>query len=70
MSVKTSNNIVQEAGAGITVEPGNAEALAEGIVKIEEMALEGRKKLGANGRAYVEKYHSSKILAEKLEKIL
>ena len=70
MSVKTSNNIVQEAGAGITVEPGNAEALAKGIVKIQEMSPEGRKKLGANGRAYVEKYHSSKILAEKLEKIL
>jgi glycosyltransferase involved in cell wall biosynthesis len=70
MSVKTSNNIVQEAKAGIVVEPGNAEALAEGIVKIQEMSPEGRKKLGANGRAYVEKYHSSKILAEKLEKIL
>ena len=70
MSVKTSNNIVQEAGAGITVEPGNAEALAKGIVKIQEMAPEERQKLGANGRAYVEKYHSSKVLAEKLEKIL
>ena len=70
MSVKTSNNIVQEAEAGINVEPGNAEALAKGIVKIQEMSPEGRKKLGANGRAYVEKYHSSKILAEKLEKIL
>lgn len=70
MSVKTSNNIVQEAGAGITIEPGNAEALARGILKIENMTLEERQKLGANGRAYVEKYHNSKILAEKLEKIL
>ena len=70
MSVKASNNIVQEAGAGITVEPGNAEALAEGIVKIQEMVIEERQKLGANGRAYVEKYHSTKILVEKLEKIL
>lgn len=70
MSAKTSNNIVQESGAGIVVDPGNAEALAKGIVKIQEMSPEGRKKLGANGRAYVEKYHSSKVLAEKLEKIL
>ena len=70
MSVKTSNNIVQEAGVGITVEPGNAEAFAKGIVKIQEMAPEERQKLGANGRVYVEKYHSSKILVEKLEKIL
>ena len=70
MSVKTSNNIVQEAGAGITVEPGNAEALARGILKIEKMTLEERQKLGANGRAYVEKYHNTRMLADILEKIL
>ena len=70
MSVKTSNNIVQEAGAGITVEPGNAEALARGILKIENMTLEERQKLGANGRAYVEKYHSTQVLGDILEKIL
>lgn len=70
MSVKTSNNIVQEAGAGITVEPGNAEALARGILKIEKMTLEERQKLGANGRAYVEKYHNTRMLTDILEKIL
>ena len=70
MSVKTSNNIVQEAGAGITVEPGNAEALARGILKIEKMTLEERQKLGANGRAYVEKYHNTRMLADIFEKIL
>jgi len=70
MSAKTSNNIVQEAGAGITVEAENPEALAQGILKIQNMTLEERQKLGANGRAYVEKYHSSKVLAEILEKIL
>ena len=70
MSVKTSNNIAQEAGAGITVEPGNAEALAKGILKIKEMSEEERRRLGANGRAYVEKYHSTRVLADILEKIL
>ena len=70
MSVKTSNYIVQEAGAGINVEPGNAEALARGILKIENMTLEERQKLGANGRAYVEKFHDTRMLADILEKIL
>ena len=70
MSVKTSNNIVQEAGAGITVEPGNAEALAKGIAKIQGMSPEERQKLGANGRAYVKKYHNTRGLANILEKIL
>ena len=70
MSVKTSNNIAQEAGAGITVEPGNAEALAKGILKIKEMSEEERRRLGVNGRAYVKKYHSTRVLADILEKIL
>ena len=70
MSGNTVNNIVQKAGTGITVEPENSEALAEGIIKIQKMSLEERQKLGANGRAYVEKYHSTRVLGDILEKIL
>ena len=70
MSGVAINNIIQEAKAGITVEPENPEALAKGIVKIMEMTPEERQKLGANGRAYVEKYHNSRVLADILEKIL
>jgi glycosyltransferase involved in cell wall biosynthesis len=70
MSVKTSNNIVQDAMAGIVVEPGNAEDLVKGIVKIQKMAPEERQKLGVNGRAYVEKYHNTRVLADILENIL
>ena len=70
MSGNFNINIVRDSKAGITVEPGNAEALAKGIVKIQEMAPEERQKLGANGRAYVEKYHNARVLADILEKIL
>jgi len=70
MSGNFNINIVRDSKAGITVEPGNAEALAKGIVKIQEMAPEERQKLGANGRAYVEKYHNTRVLADILEKIL
>lgn len=70
MSVETTNNIVQDAEAGIVVEPENPEALARGILKIEKMTLDEREKLGANGRAYVEKYHSTQVLGDILEKIL
>jgi spore maturation protein CgeB len=34
------------------------------------MSPEERKRLAENGRAHVKKYHNSKVLAEKLEKIL
>ena len=70
MSVETTNNIVQDAEAGIVVEPGNPETLAKGILKIKEMSEEERRRLGANGRAYVEKYHNTRVLADILEKIL
>ena len=70
MSGNFSNNIVRDAKAGITVEPEDAEALAEGIIKIQKMLPEERKKMGENGRAYVEKHYDTRILAEKLEKIL
>lgn len=70
MAGNTVNDVVREARAGITVEPENPEALAEGIVKILEMAPEEREKLGANGRVYVEKYHSIRVLGDILEKIL
>lgn len=70
MSVKTTNNIVQDAGAGIVIEPGNANAFIQGILKIKEMSLEEREELGENGRLYVNEYHNIEVLADKLEKIL
>jgi len=63
-----SNNIVRDAKAGITVEPEDAKALAEGILRIKKMGADERQKLGKNGRAYVEKHYNTKKLAEKLEK--
>jgi glycosyltransferase involved in cell wall biosynthesis len=64
MAVEAANNIVEDAKAGITVEPGNPQALAEGILKIKQMTAAERGLLGANGRAYVEKYHNIKVLGE------
>lgn len=65
-----SNSIIEEAQAGITVEPGNPQALAEGILKINRMTVAERSLLGANGRAYVEKYHNIKVLGESFMRAL
>ncbi len=70
MSAEAVNNIVQEAQAGITVEPGNPEALAEGILRLYRLTPEERERLGANGRSYVEKYHDINILSEKLAEVI
>ena len=70
MSANTSNNIIKEANAGLTVEPENPQELAKAIIKIKKMVPEERKKFGENGRKYIEEYYNIKKLADKLESIL
>ena len=70
MSVKTINNIAEEAKAGIIVDPGNAKAFIEGIIRIKKLSLQDRKILGDNGRKYVEKYHNIKLLADRLYEVV
>ncbi len=69
-SIEAKNNPVVESNAGIAVEPENPKALADAIIEIYNMPEEKRKEFGMNGRRYVEQYHSTKILAEKLEALL
>jgi len=64
------NNPVEEANAGITVPPDGPVELAKAIVKLYEMSEEERKKMGENGRKYVEKYHSIPHLVDKLERVI
>ena len=70
MAGNPQNNIVEEANAGIAVEPENPEALAEAIVKIYELPEEKRIELGKNGRQYVEQFYNIKNLATNLESLL
>ena len=69
-SIEAKNNPVEEANAGIAVEPENPEALAEAIVKIYELPEEKRIELGKNGRQYVEQFYNIKNLATNLESLL
>ena len=69
-SIEAKNNPVEEANAGIAVEPENPEALAEAIVKIYELPEEKRIELGENGRQYVEQFYNIKNLATNLESLL
>jgi glycosyltransferase involved in cell wall biosynthesis len=47
-----AREIVEEAGAGIFVEPENSEALVEAILDLAEDP-EHRRRMGASGRQYV-----------------
>ena len=66
-SYEGSNNIVQKANCGISVEAENPQAIAEGILKLYKMSEEERKKLGANGKQYLLENHTYEKLALKLK---
>ena len=64
---RTSNDIIKEADAGLSIEPENPDLMAEAIIELYEMGEEKRKALGENGRRYIENNHSIEGLVSTLE---
>ena len=65
-----ANNPVEDAQAGLTVPPGQPQALAEAIVKIANTPLPERQRMGRAGREYVEQNHGFEQLAGRLAAVL
>lgn len=65
-SVEAANDPVAEAGAGISVVPDDALALAEGALRLADTPLEERRRMGENGRRYVEERHDLAKLGRQL----
>jgi glycosyltransferase involved in cell wall biosynthesis len=65
-----SNNIIEDAKAGITVQFLDSGKLAEAIVNSKNLPAEQRIQMGKNGYEFVQKYYSSSELAKKLIKVL
>jgi len=61
--------VVEQAQAGIPVQPGNAPALAEAILTLADQPAVGRV-MGLNGRSYVETHFDRVVLADKLARLL
>jgi len=59
------SNPIAAAGCGITVSPGDAAAMAEGMERLLAMDAPERQALGRRGRAYVEANCEMRILAER-----
>lgn len=64
-----ARQIVEEAGAGLVIEPENAVALAQSIKRLEEDPENGRA-LGQKGREYILKRFSRASTAEKYIDVL
>lgn len=65
-----ANNPVEEAGAGVTVHPGDPVALAKAIASLVALPADQRAAMGRAGRAYVEKNHGFDTLAAKFAVML
>jgi len=64
-----AEKLINDAEAGITVEPENAEKIAEAILKLYNDKTLSRQ-LGQNGRRYVMENYARETISRKLEKIL
>ncbi len=62
-------DVIENAGAGIPVPPGDALALAEAIQRLADDPLLARQ-MGQQGRIYVESHFDRSILASKLMRIM
>jgi glycosyltransferase involved in cell wall biosynthesis len=64
-----AEKLINNAQAGIVVEPENPKEIAEAVLKLYN-DIELRKTLGENARAYVMKNYARETITRKLEKIL
>lgn len=69
-AIDAGNDIVSEAGCGISVEPDNTGEIGRAVIKLMTMTSAERKQLGQNGKNYVLKNHSYTILAVKYLKAI
>jgi glycosyltransferase involved in cell wall biosynthesis len=61
--------VLDESGGGITVAPGDAQAMAAAILELRDDP-ERRETLGKAGRRYVEEHYSRAVIAATLEGLL
>ena len=64
-SVAAGNDPVAEAGCGLTVPPGSAAAVVEGLRALAAMPLPQRQAMGQRGRAFVLAHHAYPVLAQR-----
>jgi glycosyltransferase involved in cell wall biosynthesis len=60
-----SRTVMEQAGAGLFVPPGNPQALAEAVLRLAAYPEKSRA-MGLAGRRAVEKHFSRRVIAEKL----
>jgi glycosyltransferase involved in cell wall biosynthesis len=69
-AVDSGNKPVDEAKCGISVEPENPKAIAEGILKLYNLPKEHLMRKGASGKNFVLEHHTYEKIADMFERLL
>jgi glycosyltransferase involved in cell wall biosynthesis len=69
-AMRSGNNPVAEAGAGRTVEPGDAEGLARAVIALGELGADERDSLGMRGYEYLSRHHVLEHVAANIDEFL
>jgi glycosyltransferase involved in cell wall biosynthesis len=64
-SVDAGNDPVQDAGCGLSVPPGDAAAVADGLSRLASLPTTERRAMGDRGRAFVIQHHTWPVLAAR-----
>jgi glycosyltransferase involved in cell wall biosynthesis len=70
LAAEAANDIVRDANCGVTAPPDDPIALAEAIRSLRATPAGALARLGANGRAYVEREHGYRALARRYLDVL
>ncbi len=61
--------LINQAESGLVVEPGNAEALAQAIIRLSN-SEDLRTNLGSNGRSYVSEHFERSVILQKFRELI
>jgi glycosyltransferase involved in cell wall biosynthesis len=64
-SVDAGNDPVAESGCGLSVPPGDPQAVAAGLRRLAALSVNERRAMGALGRSHVEAEHAYPVLAHR-----
>ena len=64
-AVEAANDLVAEAGCGVTVLPEDVGALVAGVDRLRGLAPSERQAMGQRGRDYVVAHHDYSVLARR-----
>lgn len=69
-AVRAGNDPVAEAGCGISIDPGDPQAISAAIRRLAALTEEARQAMGERGRAYVLQRHGYRQLAQDYLRLL